>query len=359
MSPARIVGLDVARAVAVLGMVAAHVGNSGERVANGGWSWLWVAGGRPSSLFAVLLGVTVSMMLLRMANVHPGSASALDARRVRIRLLVRAVILVALGVAMSALGTPVVVILTHLGVMLALTTIALRWRARWLALASAVVVATGYFVVAAVQEQAQLRGIQDLPVISTLWYDFYPVLSWMGYVLAGMAVGKLHHTRAVRQVWILASGVALMIAGYGGGVTLGGTSPLPDAATGEPDWASVEPHAYTPFEIAGNLGTALVVIAVCIAAGQSIPRALWPLAAAGSMALTLYVTHLFVIAIVGEDMVWEPTNEGMVWLCVGLITFACLWRWRFSQGPIEAVTSRLAAKIADAALRSRERADAR
>lgn len=355
MNRARIVGLDVARALAVLGMVAAHVGHSGQRVPNGGWTWLWVADGRPSSLFAVLLGVTVSVMLLRMAADRPGGANRDDARRIRVRLWVRAVILIVLGLVLTALGTPVAVILTHLGVMLALASIALRWRARWLLVASAVFVVSGYFVVAAMQGAVLDTGVENTPILDTLWSTYYPVLSWMAYVLAGMAIGKLHPLRAARQWTLGLTGVGLMAAGYGGGVLLGGTSPLPDALPGPTDWASVEAHAYTPFELAGNLGVACVVIAICVAAGLRYPRLLWPLAAAGSMALTLYVLHLLVISGVGDEMVRVPTNEGFVWLCGGLIAFACLWRWRFRQGPIEAFTSRVSVDIADAALGSDDR----
>jgi peptidoglycan/LPS O-acetylase OafA/YrhL len=54
----RLVGLDVARCLALLGMVATHVLD--ERTADGGLTFEQLAGGRASALFAVLAGVTLA-----------------------------------------------------------------------------------------------------------------------------------------------------------------------------------------------------------------------------------------------------------------------------------------------------------
>ena len=47
-APARIAGLDVARALALFGMFAAHIGNVG-RWGPGGWRWLLATHGRASA----------------------------------------------------------------------------------------------------------------------------------------------------------------------------------------------------------------------------------------------------------------------------------------------------------------------
>src|SRR5690349_16459553 len=61
MAGRRIVGLDVARCLALLGMVATHVFD--ERGPDGGLTTgQWLAGGRASALFAVLAGVTLALM---------------------------------------------------------------------------------------------------------------------------------------------------------------------------------------------------------------------------------------------------------------------------------------------------------
>ena len=57
----RLVGLDVARCLALLGMVATHVLD--ERTPAGDLTTAqWLAGGRASALFAVLAGVSLALM---------------------------------------------------------------------------------------------------------------------------------------------------------------------------------------------------------------------------------------------------------------------------------------------------------
>jgi uncharacterized membrane protein len=78
----RIVGLDVARCLALLGMVATHVlldrGADGDLT-----STQWLAGGRASALFAVLAGASLALMTggRRPATSAPRVASAWSSAR--------------------------------------------------------------------------------------------------------------------------------------------------------------------------------------------------------------------------------------------------------------------------------------
>ena len=70
-STPRLVGLDVARALAVLGMFAAHTAPG---------SWLYtIAEGRAAALFAVLAGVSIALMS---GGSQPSEGSRLRAARV-------------------------------------------------------------------------------------------------------------------------------------------------------------------------------------------------------------------------------------------------------------------------------------
>jgi uncharacterized membrane protein YeiB len=82
------------------------------------------------------------------------------------------------------------------------------------------------------------------------------------------------------------------------------------------------------------------------------PRTLWPLAATGSMAFTLYVAHIIVIDLVGNEMMWDPSNVAMCVLVAGLIAFACLWKWRLGQGPLERLMSTASTRVADSVERA-------
>ncbi|GMA34444.1 heparan-alpha-glucosaminide N-acetyltransferase domain-containing protein [Demequina litorisediminis] len=135
----RIDGLDLARGLAVLGMVGAHVGDQDA------WPWLAVTHGFPSALFAVLAGVSMTLMMTSRGRVRVADVTPDHARRTRIRIAVRGAMLVVMGLALALLGTPVVVILVNLGVMFWLTLPVLRVRTAWLlALASLCLGLGGY-----------------------------------------------------------------------------------------------------------------------------------------------------------------------------------------------------------------------
>src|SRR3954452_3503425 len=104
--PGRVTGLDVARALAVFGMLGAHFGGMSADVGAAPSSWLGVVHGRSSILFAVLAGVSVALLTGR--TLPPAGE---DLLRGRIRLLVRAAWVFGIGIALAALDTGIDVIL--------------------------------------------------------------------------------------------------------------------------------------------------------------------------------------------------------------------------------------------------------
>ncbi|PKQ26295.1 MAG: hypothetical protein CVT64_04170 [Actinobacteria bacterium HGW-Actinobacteria-4] len=340
----RIDGLDVARALAVLGMVAAHIGNSGRRGPAHGWGWLWIADGRPSALFAVLAGVSMSLMAVRAVH-RVGAAHRVEAlRHTRIRIIARGLILIVVGYLLTALDTPVLIILANLGVMFVLGSTVLGWRARSLALAAVVPLTAGWFVM----ETTGAQTWPHVPVVGVLWSEGYPVTSWMSYVLAGMAMGRLALTSRRIQALVATAGLSLAAVAYSLGPMLDGTGLDPANMPGMVEWASVEAHSYTPFEMFGNLGVAMAVIAMCVAVTPYLRPSLWPLLATGSMAFTVYVIQILVIAAAGYEVVYIPSNITMVVLCAALVGFASLWRWHAGQGPLERAMTRASSAAADA-----------
>lgn len=321
----RIPGLDLARAVAIAGMIAAHVGDDGSRAPDReGWRWLWVADGRSSALFAVLAGVTISIMARRVTPA--GMAPASRAHTV-VRIAVRGAMLIALGYVLDRLDTPIDVVLTNLGLMFILVLPALHLpRTAQLALATLAMTA-GSTVARAASD-----GLDGWPVLEKLVSHHYPAASWAGYLLVGMAVGRTPLARGTTAAWLAASGAALTLAGYVEGMVLG--SPPPWSRTPGETWASVTPHANTTWELVGNTGWALLVIGACLAVARP-SRALAPVLAFGSMSLTVYTAHLVVIWWVGDAMVWQPSNVAFVVLTLALIAAAAAWRAWVGPGPLE------------------------
>ncbi|MGC4175065.1 heparan-alpha-glucosaminide N-acetyltransferase domain-containing protein [Demequina sp.] len=348
--PARVTGLDVARALALFGMFAAHIANAGM-YGPGGWRWLVATHGRSSALFAVLAGVSIALMLTR-------SSAADPVRHTRVRVAVRAVLLIFLGWALEALGTPVDVILDNLGVMFLLVLVAFRWRPWVLLGLGAVILCVGRDVLQPLVDHLP-TWFYDLPVIHELWGIHYPALIWVGYVLIGMGLGKLAPWRGQALGWLAASGLLLAVLAYGTGawtLAANGEPIVWGDSWGESDaWYQIAAHSYTAFEMLGNVGVACAVIALCCFVARVLPRVTWPLAAAGSMTLTLYTAHIVMIAIAGAGIVFEPTNAAWLALCAACLLFASVWRWRVGQGPLEGVFTSASTALAniDAVWRAR------
>jgi uncharacterized membrane protein len=301
-----------------------------------------VAHGRSAALFAVLAGVSIALMHSRRAASAQDAQAA--ARHTRIRVAVRAALLVVLAWGLSALDTPVDVILDNLGVMMLLALPAVRWRPGLLAGVGIGLLLVGFWIVNAVRAVVP-AWLYDVPVLHELWSPHYPALSWVGYVLLGMAVGQWAPWRGRGVAIMAALGVIV-----GLGVLAVGT--VASRATGTA-WLSTADHAYTPVEMISNVGVAVAVMAACLAVAPLAPRVVWPLAATGAMTLTLYSAHILVIAVVGEEIVWEPSNIAWLSLCAACIVFASVWRWRIGQGPLERLVSWASSGVADADARRR------
>ncbi|WP_421732908.1 DUF418 domain-containing protein [Cellulomonas sp.] len=331
----RIVGIDVARGLAVLGMMTAHVGPDDHGpVPPGGFSQL--ADGRPAALFVVLAGLSLGLL--------SGSTAPVVGTRLvqaRVRILVRALLLFALGELLVLLATPVVVILPTYGLLFAIGCVALRWSRAALITAAGVVAVVGPPLGQGIA--AGLEGARPTVLAEITVGHYYPAIVWTAYLLVGLAIGRsdLRSTR-LRGLGALV-GIGLVVLGHGGSWVALHVLGWPAAL------ATAEPHSSTTFEVVGNIGVALLVIAACLAVADRWPRTLAPLAAVGSLALTAYSVHIVVIAALGRTVVYEATAE--VWLGFLVTTVALCWLWAATvgRGPLEWVLHRVSTRAADIA----------
>jgi len=350
----RIDGLDVARAVAVLGMFAAHLGNDGVRgPAEGAWPWLIASHGFPSALFAVLAGVSMTLMLTRRGTVAAVDVDDVALGRTRVRIAVRGGLLIVLGLMLEVFETPIAIILHHLGLMFLLALPVLRWRARWLVSLATVLALTGGWITRVLDGWATDAGVSELAVVDTLWDGSYPAATWMAYILVGIVVGRADLRSWASSAWLGGLGAVIFT------VTSVAAVVLRDAWGENPDWLSSEDHSFTPVEAGRNIGAALAVVAVCLAITRLAPRLMWPLRATGSMALTLYTLQVLVIAIVGDWTVREPVNSALVALWLGSIVFASAWKFWVGPGPLERVLTIASSETADAWEDAQSRRNAR
>jgi len=98
------------------------------------------------------------------------------------------------------------------------------------------------------------------------------------------------------------------------------------------------PHSTSPFDMLHTLGaaTALLAAVLLLTRITVVRRALLPLAAAGSMPLTLYTTHVLFLATGALN-----GSPGLQYaaLVAGSLLFAVVWRLTRGRGPLEALVA--------------------
>ncbi|WP_353943735.1 DUF418 domain-containing protein [Streptomyces sp. HUAS MG91] len=376
----RLVGVDLARGLAVFGMYAVHVGP--EPSVGGPVGFLMEAArGRSATLFGVLAGFS---LVIIMGRTRPRRGRA--GRRAVVRVVIRSVLLIALGYALTALDTTIEVILSFYGLLFLLLLPLYRLRAATLALLAAagalLLPQILYAIRVALDEGswgdtliswdplARLTGTDGL--VELLFTGEYPALTWAPFLLAGMAVARLDLTRPGVRARLALTGTGLAVLGYGlswlalrlvpgalgliASATDGGSASSawwsdtvgdPYGAASTPlDWLLVAaPHSQTTFSIVGNTGVALVVLAGCLAVVDRMPRltrALAPVAAVGTMALTVYALHIVALWLLTD--VWSvPAADSdtmaalpmLLAFIAGALLLAVLWTARFRRGPLE------------------------
>jgi len=341
LSPRRLHGIDVARGLAVLGMMAAHVGAHRDFDFASPETWLGIADGRSSILFATVAGVSIALMSGRSTPVQGD-----ELVRVRLRILVRAVVIFALGGLLIMLATRVGIILEFYAVMFALSLPFLRLPAgRLFELAGMFAVLApliDLLLVDALRGAPRVSAIVQLVVTGQ-----YPVLIWLAFLFTGLGIGRLDLTSPRVRRRLVLVGAGLAVVGYGLGVAL---ARVLSRLEGAEAVFTVEPHSGSVFEVIGSGGFAMAVIGLCLMAADRARHPLFPLEATGAMALTVYSLHIVAIAWVG-DVAFEQTDYGL-YLAFVVVTLvaATLWRLTAGAGPFERVLASVARRATGPAL---------
>ncbi|MDX2678188.1 DUF418 domain-containing protein [Streptomyces sp. NY05-11A] len=366
-SMGRLVGVDLARALAVFGMYVVHIGPP-LSATHGVASWIrYLADGHSSVLFATLAGFSLMLIAGRREP-----KTGLAGRQAKARIAIRAVVLLALGTVM-AMEYGGVIILGFYGVYFLLALPLVRLRARTLAIiAAALALVTPQLAFAlnsllseSVQQSVNaydpLRRLSEVGVLDLLLTGFYPTITWMTFVIAGMALARLDLSSGSVQRRLAALGAALTVTAYGmslllagkhaldslaeGGPSSGGSASMPPDGGSFPDMPAsllltAGPHSGTTFDIIGSVGVAILVIVGATVAMDRLPRLrrlAKPVIAVGTMSLTAYVGHFLAQSALstpaGTDtqQSWVP----LIMYVLGAIVFATIWSRFFRRGPLE------------------------
>ena len=373
----RLAGVDAARGLALLGMMATHVLPTFESDAQLTPTWIGLTfSGRAAALFAVLAGIGLA---LSTGKERPLEGPELWAARRGIAL--RALVLWAVGLSLGGLDINIAVILVHYALLFlcVLPFVGLRPRRLW-ALAAGWLLATpvlAYLLrpwLLAADPPLQLGhnpGWEDLATPARLLGDlfltgYYPVLQWLAYLLIGLAIGRLAlSTTAVPALLLAAGTITAVLAKWLGVVLmedLGGRAALQETLgdpayplesllqvnlagvdqSGSAWWlASSAPHSGTTLDLLHTSGVAAAVVGLCLLLGRLGGwiqlDLLLPLRGAGALTLSLYTAHLCVMAsLYGHPLPAGWTVDGVYWaqaiavLGLGAAFAALSWR-----GPLE------------------------
>lgn len=344
-APGRLIGLDVARCLALVGMTAVHV--LPDRLLA-----FDLASGRAAALFAVLAGVTLALLTGRERPVRGRSRAAASAG-----LAARAALIALVGLALGLLDSGLAVILTYYGLLflLGLPFVGLGWRAL---LASAAVWAVAAPLVSHLV-RARLPdftfgvpSFEDLDEPARLLTEltftgYYPVVPWLAYLLAGMAVGRMDLGRRAVGAGLAGGGVLLAAAAAAVSRWWADPALLREAEhrrfhgttpSDEPGWLLLaDPHSSTPFDLLQTIGSALAVIGACLLVvgllrGRA-ERAVAVLFGAGTMTLTLYSLHV----VLRTEQLWPPDHgtDAFRWHALVLLGIGALFVAAGVRGPLE------------------------
>ncbi|MBB2890149.1 heparan-alpha-glucosaminide N-acetyltransferase domain-containing protein [Flexivirga oryzae] len=379
----RFVGLDVARAVALVGMMIAHILPKTVR-GHVPLSQRMVTG-NSAALFAVLAGA--SLALITGGRVpHTGRRRVEDSSAV----LVRAVVIVIFGLALEQLHPAgIAVILPYYGVLFALAIPFL-----WLRPAQLFALGVAWMVVAPVVSQvvrlahptSTAGGFSGLGVGGIFLRLFltgqYPAFTWIAYLFCGMAVGRLDLRRADRALALLcggalAAGLAAvvshlvtslpgvherLVATWDGTTVHSWAALQPELEVGLQGitpthswwWLAIDaPHSGSGPDLLQTTATALAVIGAALLATRVVPR-LWQIVfGAGAMTLTLYSLHIVMVL----PQTWPDHGPRRLLPEVAVVVIAgAVFALLRLKGPLEtivAVISRAAARAVGRLLKIR------
>jgi uncharacterized membrane protein YeiB len=355
----RQLGLDVARAVAVLGMLFAHFATSGLDKATGWTTHIArFTDGRAMPLFVMLSGAGFVLLLKR---------SSRPTREV----LGRATVLLLVGLAFDY-TTPIAVILQFYALFFVVALVVRRLPNRWLLITAAAVVVIGavttlhlndHLPVAFERVSDTASGWGAIPLLrqphvllSELFftgiYAFFPNFA---FVLIGMWIGRQDLSSTRLRNGLMLIGLGMAVVGYGSGWSTashraGATNAIIETTTAsaEPSlwWEllNVHGHSEMPAWMVGSSGLAMAVIGGSLVVGDRSRRAALPLARVGQLALSLYVFQVALYRWPLKHWPWgfsQAQETALTFVAFLVCIGACVvWRSRFAYGPLELLVRR-------------------
>jgi len=287
------------------------------------WQTKVILSGLPAALFAVIAGVTMMLIWTNAsaratARVEARAQSAAHAQADAVasaaqaitqaptmqtiaKLAARGALITLIGLALLPAGGEIQVVLVVLGA----TMLATAWvpPLPTAAKVALLLIATA----AATWRYAPL----ELPLP-------YPHLAWVAYILAGMILFDVYVGKdgtGAGGVTKITTAIACVAAAIGFYLRF---------QTDLPGWARATGHTGVLGEIVLSIAVAAIVLHLSLIVGRRV-RAMNPLVALGSMALTVYILHVL-------SALWWQTHVSLhsdLWAAAFIATFLVFaWAWK-------------------------------
>jgi hypothetical protein len=403
----RIVGVDLARGIAMIGMLGAHIGFTEFFDWAQPDSWTELVHGRPSILFGLLAGVSLAII--------SRTARGIDAdgvRRLRLQLVGRGVLIFTVGVVLELLWSPIAVILTMYGLLFVIAAPFAQWSTRRLMIVAGVLVVAGPPALAAITILSLSDGASGgagLVLLGT-----YPITVWGALLFGGMCLGRLDLLRMRNGVLLLVVGAVIAAAGYttaallptpnedastSGSSAWAGDTIQPEELTGRTcsdagsgyvvcdprpgesvssgsgsdssdynlpsyleqlrdsaDWSAIpeawlawESHSGGTLELVASGGLAVAVLGLCLLIARPLRYLVAPIVAIGTMPLSVYSAHVVLFAL-GAGTLFASELATWATVSAALAIAALLWQLFIGRGPLERLNTRVGAVFADPAV---------
>lgn len=177
--------------------------------------------------------------------------------------------------------------------------------------------------------------------IRNLFYNgWHPVFPWFAFFAFGMALARLELAQKRHQLMLVLLGIVAIAVSLALSSALSGVmGPL----------SGIKPLPPGPWFILGGVGTAMLVVGICLLAAQAGPvcSAAGALVPAGRQTLTLYIAHIVIgMGLLEElDMLNGQNIETAFLVAVifmlSATVFAWAWSRKFHAGPLEMLMRRL------------------
>jgi uncharacterized membrane protein YeiB len=351
----RIAGIDLARALALLGMVFVNYKYLMEADENGDPLLLWLTDwidGRPAAAFVILAGVGISLL----KNYSLKANGFQPFARPYATILKRAVFLFFFGLMFSRIWYAD--ILHFYGAYFALALFLVDAPAYFLVtLSSAALVTTLLF--------SSHFTFTALPKIESVWEPgfwtqkgfledlfvngCYPVFPWIVYLLIGIWLGRqnLENIRLQKKILLFAAlGVvfAEVFAWLVENVLI--TDSTIEIIPLLIFFLDTSPFSSSILSVFSAAGTALLVIVMSIKVAKKAGASKWlkPFLATAQMSLTLYIVHIAIFQLIQMIVGQGEINSRLevAWIsaavfCILAIPFANFWVNHFGRGPFEKI----------------------